>query len=134
MNRKLVALGQGVMYVATGVWPLVSLRTFERVTGPKVDGWLVQTVGAVVASVGGVLLLAARRNRVTPEIAALGVSCAASLTAIDIVYVARRRIAPIYLADALAELMLIAGWLLAWRQGAEDDAKLASLSGDERSF
>jgi hypothetical protein len=117
VNRNLVATGQGVMYVVTGVWPLVSLRSFERVTGPKVDGWLVQTVGAVVACVGGVLLLAVRRNRVTPEIAALGVSCAASLTAIDLVYVSRKRIAPIYLADAVAEVLCIAGWALAWHRG-----------------
>jgi len=28
-----------------GVWPLVSLRTFEGVTRPKVDSWLVKSVG-----------------------------------------------------------------------------------------
>ena len=117
MTRNLVATGQGAMYVVTGVWPLVSLRSFERITGPKVDGWLVRTVGAVVACVGGVLLLAARRNRVTPEIAVLGVGCAASLTAIDVVYVSRKRIAPIYLADAVVELLCIAAWALAWRRG-----------------
>ena len=130
MDRKLVALGQGVMYLATGVWPLISLRSFERVTGPKVDGWLVQTVGAVVACVGGVLMLAARRNRITPEIAVLGVSCAASLTAIDIIFVARRRIAPIYLADAAAELLLIAGWFLSRGRGARGHARSANPSGD----
>jgi hypothetical protein len=118
MTDRVVAVGQGVLYVVTGVWPLVSLRSFERVTGPKVDGWLVKTVGVVVACVGAVLLAAARRDRVTPEITLLGVSTAASLTAIDVVYVSRRRISPIYLADALAELMLIAGWVLAWRRRA----------------
>jgi hypothetical protein len=117
VTRNLVATGQGAMYVVTGVWPLLSLRSFERVTGPKVDGWLVKTVGAVVACVGGVLLLAARRNRVTPEIAALGIGCAASLTAIDVVYVSRKRIAPIYLADAVVELLCITAWALAWRRG-----------------
>lgn len=98
------------MYLVTGLWPLVSLRSFERITGPKVDGWLVKTVGAIVASVGVVLLVAARRDRVTPEIALLGVSCASSLAGIDVVYVSRRRISPIYLADALAELVCIGGW------------------------
>jgi hypothetical protein len=56
----LVALAQGAYYLLTGVWPLLSLRTFELVTGPKTDDWLVRTVGvlvlAVVLAVLGVLL------------------------------------------------------------------------------
>jgi hypothetical protein len=32
--------------LATGVWSLVHRRSFERVTGPKEDYWLVQAVGA----------------------------------------------------------------------------------------
>ena len=116
MLERGVAAGQGAMYLVTGLWPLVSLRTFERVTGPKVDGWLVKTVGVIVASVGPVLLAAARRNRITPEIALLGASCAASLAGIDVVYVSRRRISPIYLADALAELVCIGGWAVGRQQ------------------
>jgi hypothetical protein len=44
--------------------------------------------------------------------AALG---AASLAAADVYFVARRRISPVYLADAVVELALI-GWLMAWRR------------------
>ena len=40
---------QGGYYLIMGAWPLVSLETFEMVTGPKTDHWLVQTVGALVA-------------------------------------------------------------------------------------
>ena len=36
---------QGLFYVVTGLWPLVSLSTFEFVTGPKTDDWLVHMVG-----------------------------------------------------------------------------------------
>jgi uncharacterized protein YciI len=35
--RRAVALIQAAEYVATGVWPLVSMSTFEAVTGPKMD-------------------------------------------------------------------------------------------------
>jgi hypothetical protein len=42
------------------------------------------------------------------------------LTAIDIFYVARRRIAPVYLLDAVAELAIIGGWLAASR-GADQE-------------
>jgi hypothetical protein len=33
----------------TGLWPLVSIGTFQQVTGPKTDLWLVKTVGVLIA-------------------------------------------------------------------------------------
>lgn len=106
----ILSLIQGIYFVATGVWPLVSLRTFMMVTGPKVDFWLVKTVGVLVGVIGGVLLVACARNRPVPEVALLAVGSSAGLTAIDVWYVARRVIAPIYLMDAAAEVVLIAAW------------------------
>jgi energy-converting hydrogenase Eha subunit E len=117
-----MALAQGVIYVVSGVWPIVHLPSFETVTGPKVDGWLVKTVGAMIATVGVVLLSAAKRDRVTPEIAALGAGCAASLAAIDVVYVTRGRISPIYLADAVMEAGIIAGWAMSRKRRAKPAA------------
>lgn len=112
-----VALVQGVFYLATGVWALVDLDSFMAVTGPKVDHWLVKTVGALVAVIGVVFLAAARSRRVTPEIALLGVGCALALAAIDVIYVSVGRISSIYLLDAVAEVALAAAWALAWRRG-----------------
>jgi hypothetical protein len=40
----------------------------------------------------------------------LAVGSALGLTAIDVVYVARDVIPPIYLADAAVEVVLVAGW------------------------
>mgnify|MGYP003293179536 CR=1 FL=1 len=45
-------LAQGGFYVLSGVWPLVSMRTFELVTGPKTDDWLVRMVGLLAAVIG----------------------------------------------------------------------------------
>jgi hypothetical protein len=109
--RQYLAIGQGLYFLATGLWSLVSIETFQMVTGPKRDIWLVKTVGAIVSVIGGVLILAGIRRRITPEVTLLAAGSAASLTAIDVVYVARRRISPIYLLDALGELLFIAGWL-----------------------
>jgi len=111
------AAGQGTYYLVTGLWPLLSLKTFYAVTGPKRDGWLVQTVGSMIACIGGTLLLGARRRTVVPEVRWLAVSSAAALAAVDVVFVRRRRIRRIYLADAVAETGLLAGWALA--TGAE---------------
>lgn len=111
--RRLTAYTQAGFYVGTGVWPILDMRTFQAVTGPKTDQWLVKTVGACLAVVGGVVGLAARSNRITPEIALLGAGTAAALTGIDLVYVAKGRISRIYLLDAAAETALIAMWALA---------------------
>ena len=84
--------------------PFVSRRAFEAVTGPKTEWWLVETVGAIVTTVGAALLSGARSGRITPELRGLAAGCAFGLAAVDTVYVARRRIAPTYLLDAAAQI------------------------------
>jgi len=106
MRRAMLV--QGAYYVATGVAPFVSRRAFEAVTGRKREWWLVETVGVLVTAVGAGALAAAGRDRVTPEITAIAVGCAGGLAAIDVVYVARGRISPAYLADAAAQIALLA--------------------------
>ena len=106
---------QGAYYVLTGMWPLVSMRTFEAVTGPKVDDWLVHMVGLLAAVIGAVLLAASRSGRLTHEILALSAGAAAGFAAIDLRYGVVGRISPIYLADAAVELAFLAIAGLAWR-------------------
>jgi hypothetical protein len=107
---------QAILYVATGVWPIVSMRSFEAVTGPKVDRWLVKTVGVLVTVIGCGLGLASRRRQLAPEIVLVAAGSAAALATIDVVYVAKRRILPVYLLDAVAEIALVAGWARLWQQ------------------
>jgi hypothetical protein len=101
---------QGVYFVVTGVWPLVHMDSFLAVTGPKTDLWLVQTVGALIAAVGAVLLLAAARRAVSWEVVLLGAGAAAALGLVDVIFVARGVIPPVYLADAAAEAALVVWW------------------------
>ncbi|MEA2525684.1 MAG: hypothetical protein QOF73_2911 [Thermomicrobiales bacterium] len=109
---SLVAAAQAVYYVPTGLWPIFHIRSFEWVTGPKVDRWLVKTVSALVLAIGAGLGLAARRRNVTPELALIGAGSAIGLATVDVVYVARRRISRVYLLDAIGELAICAGWLM----------------------
>ncbi len=109
-----LALAQGVYYAAAGMWPLVDDHSFQLITGPKRDLWLVKTVAVLVGVIGGVLVLAGARRSVSPEIAALGAGSAAALTAIDAVYVARGRISRVYLLDSAAEAALALCWILLW--------------------
>lgn len=113
---RALAVVQGLFYLVTGIWPLLHMRSFERVTGPKVDHWLVRTVGVLISVIGAVLLLGGRRGRVGPELRLLAAGSALGLAGIDVVYVSRRRISPVYLLDAVAELALAAAWAIAARR------------------
>jgi hypothetical protein len=114
MTSRRVASLQAAFYVGTGVWPLMHRRSFEWLTGPKTDFWLAQTVGLTVAAIGmGLAQAVARQRAVPPELRTIAATSAAGLALVDLSFVARRRISKIYLADAAAEVALVAGWLLA---------------------
>ena len=106
----LVALVQGIYFFVTGVWPLLSMKTFLMVTGPKTDLWLVKTVGMILAVIGAVLIRAQVNAEINTSIIVLAIGSAISLAIVEVIYVAKRVISPIYLADAVAELILVAWW------------------------
>jgi hypothetical protein len=115
LTERRVAALQAAFYISTGVWPLLHRRSFERLTGPKVDFWLAQSVGVMVAAIGaGLGHAASQRQQVSPELRTVAMTSAAGLTLIDVIFVARRRISRVYLLDATAEAALIAAWALAW--------------------
>lgn len=113
---RIIAFIQAVYFIATGVWPIVHMRSFLAFTGPKTDLWLVKCVGILVIAIGMALLLAAWRDEISATIIILAIASAAGLCAIDIIHVAKRVIPKIYLTDAAAEIALIVAWLIAWDQ------------------
>jgi hypothetical protein len=117
-----VAAVQGLYFLLTGVWPLLSMDTFLAVTGPKTDLWLVETVGGLVTAIGAALLVSAGRG-VSPESVTLAVGSILALGTIDVVYFARRVIPLVYLLDGLAEVLLLAGWATAaWQANGRGSA------------
>ena len=105
-----VARIQGIFYLGTGVWSLIDIDSFQAVTGPKTDLWLVRTVGVLVAVIGTVILMAARQHRLDQNVMLLAVGTALGLAAIDIGYVVSGTISPVYLGDAVVELGLAGLW------------------------
>jgi hypothetical protein len=101
---------QGAANIVGGLWPLVGLRSFEAVFGPKVDRWLVFTVAGMLITTGANQVLASRRGDVVTA-RGLGVGTAATLASIDLVYVPRGRIRWTYLLDAVVEV----SWIVLWR-------------------
>jgi hypothetical protein len=104
------AVAQGLFYVATGVWPIVHYRSFERVTGPKTDVWLVKTIGGLITAVGVALLVGARQEKADATVRTLGVGSALALGLADLVYGGSGVISRVYLGDTLAEAGLVAAW------------------------
>ena len=108
----LVALLQGIYFFVSGIWPIISMSTFLKVTGPKTDLWLVKTVGLILAVIGAVLIVAQVNAEINTSIIILAIGSAFSLVIVELVYVAKRVISPIYLGDAVVELILIGWWVV----------------------
>ncbi|HSR99015.1 MAG TPA: FAD-dependent oxidoreductase [Kofleriaceae bacterium] len=105
---------QGAYYVATGLWPVLHLRSFEAVTGRKKHGWFIRALGGAIAAVGVALLtneLAARRR--APR---LGLGAAVALGVAGLFVTATRRGSRAYVADAVVEAGFAAAWLAVERR------------------
>jgi hypothetical protein len=111
-NRRRLLVAHAGYYVLTGAWPLISRRTFEKVTGPKEDFWLAQTVGVLVGAIGLGLAQSLRRSGdVSTELRTVAVVSAAGLALADVVFVSKGCIRRLYLFDAFAEAALVTAWL-----------------------
>ena len=111
--RSLAAVHAGYL-IATGVWPFLHRRSFEAVTGPKREFWLVRTVGGLAAATGSTLGLAALTGRRRPETVLLALASGLVFVAADIR--AARTESKLYLGDSLLQLAFAPAWLASWRK------------------
>jgi hypothetical protein len=109
---SMVAVAQGAYFALVGAWPLVHLRSFEKVTGPKLEPWLTKGVGACWLNVGIHLIQAGLRGgRPRRDERGLALRMAATFAAFDFHYAGRRRrISPIHLVNGFIQLGFIALW------------------------
>ena len=52
LRPPLMGKAHGAFNIVGGLWPLIHLRSFEAVFGPKVDRWLEHTVAGLLTTVG----------------------------------------------------------------------------------
>lgn len=107
---RALPFAHGTFWVASGLWPIVHLPSFERVTGPKVDGWLVKTMGGMIAAIGATLI-ASSFGKVSTAERILGACSAGVLAASAVWYGARGRISRVYFVDAAVEGAICAAWM-----------------------
>jgi hypothetical protein len=103
-----LARAHGVANLAGGLWPLLHIRSFESVFGPKTDRWLVKTVAGLLI-VNGITQLTTSAGSIR-QARRLGVGTAAVLAAVDIIYVSAGRISKMYLVDGAVEI----AWIMSW--------------------
>jgi hypothetical protein len=113
---RAVATVHAAYWIVAGVWPVISIGSFQWFTGRKRDLWLVKTLGMQLAVVGAVIGMAGRRGSTAPEIPTLAIGSAATIATVDIVYYRKGVLRWVYLVDAAGEIALIAAWLAAWRR------------------
>jgi hypothetical protein len=112
-GARMVAGAHAGYLMTTGIWPIVHRPSFERVTGPKRDFWLVRVVGGLVAVTGLALAMAVVRGRRSPEVQAVAAGSAVVLTAADVW--AGRNQSKMYFADVPAQALFTPAWFLPWR-------------------
>lgn len=114
----ILALVHGLYNVAGGLWPLLHMESFEIVTGPKRDEWLVRTVGAILLFVGLLLLHdAIIRRRIDRTLRLVAGGVAGVLGTVALVSSLTGIISVVYLFDGLAHCGFFSAWLIAhWRQ------------------
>ncbi len=111
MSKPLtLARAQGLFNLLGGAWPVVSLRTFEWVYGRKMDVFLQKTVGGLLVTVGYAQLTAGDSDDGVAVARRLGIATAATLLAIDLIYIPKGEMRRTYLQDLATEI----GWLAAW--------------------
>lgn len=108
-----VALAHIAYWTFGAVWPLIDIKSFEKVTGHKREDWLVRSVALLMLSV--VVSLETMREHRRDDVAmrVLGAASAAALGGVALVGPLVGRISPVYLTDALVDLGLAIGWLRA---------------------
>ena len=110
MSALTLARLQGAANLIGGLWPLLHLKSFEAVFGPKTDRWLVKTVSGLLVVNGLTQLGTTSTPESIGQARRLGIGTAAVLGTVDLFYAPIGRISKMYLADAVVEV----GWIVAW--------------------
>lgn len=105
---------QGLFNAIGGIWPIVSLRTFEWVYGPKEEDWLQRTSGGLLLVSGLTLVMTEDSPDSVRMARRIGVGVALTYLLVDLIYIPKGRIRMTYLQDAICE----SGWLLGWAKAS----------------
>lgn len=104
---------QGIYYLMTGIWPVLDIESFIAVTGPKIDIWLVKTVGMLVFIIGAGFILTSLQRSANGAMTVVATACIIGFIVVDVGYVVQGVIHPIYLLDAVLQSVFLVLWSVA---------------------
>lgn len=99
---------QALYFLFMGLWPLLHMPSFQAVTGPKVDTWLVRSIAWLFIVIAVQLWVAAEPW----QVAVIGIGSAAVIGGADLYYGLQHRISRVYLLDAVPQAVFVIGWLV----------------------
>ncbi|MHB8840367.1 MAG: hypothetical protein ACYC56_01035 [Candidatus Aquicultor sp.] len=95
---------QGVYYLITAIWPLISLRTFMIFAGSKPDRFIFWTVDLLILAIASTLLFATVKGDLGTA-AFLGIASTLTFIAVEAVYAGK--ISPWFWADFAVEVVIL---------------------------
>jgi hypothetical protein len=107
-----IFLVQGIYWLVTGVWGLVDIVSFMKVTGPKTDVWLVKTVSVLIVVISLSLLSSVRNRGDKMPVILLAITSCIGLAGIDFYYALNNVISKVYLLDGAGEVALLIAWVI----------------------
>lgn len=109
LTRLLIGLHAAYLLIG-GAWPMVHMSSFEAVTGPKDEHWLVRSVAGILLVISITLFAQLGKGRI--EYAAITTAMGASfvLAVVGFITVMAGVISPIYLADGAMHFFFFACW------------------------
>lgn len=108
-STRLLLITHSAYLLFGGGWPLLSLATFEAVTGPKEEDWLVRSV-ALLLVVAGIILLRQRTAPIERSAVELALGTSLSLGAVAVISAAGGWVSPVYFADGTMHLLFAGAW------------------------
>lgn len=107
--RRLARM-HGAFNLIGGLWPMVSIRSFERVFGTTVDRSVMRTCAGFMIGAGVAQLRSSGTPRGAENARRIGLVTSLAMLAVDLIYLPSARFRPSYLLDTATE----AGWVMAW--------------------
>lgn len=107
-----LAMVQGMYDLLGGLWPLLHLQSFEQVTGPKSDDWLVRSVAGILVVVGIGLLYDASHHRLAAGMRRTAAGISLVLALVALISSTAGWVSWLYFIDGLAHASFFLGWVV----------------------
>jgi hypothetical protein len=106
-----ILIAQGIYTILTSLWPIIHIKSFLFITGPKTDVWLVKLVSLLLLCMGISFLMEVSQKHLSVTIKQLALNSAVVLFVVDLYYSYYNIIPEVYVIDGFIQLLFICLWM-----------------------